>query len=451
LTELKRLLKFLLYFIITIGLVVASLIAPINRTPLHEQPFYQSMMRQLDTLHLINHQAKSALRVGWSKFNITPNYSMPMAGYTPKNKFDSVHDSIYCRLLAIDNGSSQSFIISMDLMLFPPIVKQRLDDYLKQSNKNYFLYLSATHTHSSVGGWDASLVGRFTIGKFHEEWVDAVVKNLIEHIEFSRQNLQPAFISYWQADASEFVQNRLDGNSKTDGKLRGLKIVRQDGSQAILSTFGGHPTSLDLLARTISGDYPNMLIKQLETNGYDFGMFLAGMVGSHRLIGFDGEQYQKIDSIGKTLANKIKSASQVSLKDSISISTKHVPIQYGYSQLRFAKNWKVRDWAFRSLIEPLKGEITFLQLGNVILLGTPCDFSGELYADAELEGWCNKNNMHLIITSFNGNYNGYITADKHYNQVNEEEVMALNWVGPYFGEYYSKIILSMLEKSSNKR
>jgi len=40
---------------------------------------------------------------------------------------------------------------------------------------------------------------------------------------------------------------------------------------------------------------------------------------------------------------------------------------------------KVRDWAFRWLFTPLKGEITYLKIGNLIMLGTPCDFSGEIF------------------------------------------------------------------------
>jgi hypothetical protein len=94
----------------------------------------------------------------------------------------------------------------------------------------------------------------------------------------------------------------------------------------------------------------------------------------------------------------------------------------------------------------LKGEFTYLQIGNIIFMGTPCDFSGELYADADFNKRCEQNNKHLIITSFNGNYIGYVTADQHYNK-NEEEVMALNWVGPSFGRYFTTCIQKMVSKN----
>jgi hypothetical protein len=52
----------------------------------------------------------------------------------------------------------------------------------------------------------------------------------------------------------------------------------------------------------------------------------------------------------------------------------------------------------------------------------------------------------LFITSFNGDYVGYITYDDHYGRSEQEEVMAMNWVGPHYGEYYSQVIKKILSK-----
>jgi neutral ceramidase len=446
---LRKLLKWLLYLSLALSALTVLLIAPIDRTPLNEQPFYQTMMKRLDTLKPIRHQATSKTKVGWSKFNITPNYSMPMAGYTPKDKFETIHDSVYCRVLSIDNGSSLNFIVTIDLMLFPPIIKDKVIEQLKKQSKDYFVYFSATHTHSSLGGWDASLVGRVALGTYQTKWVDQTVNDILLSFEKARTSSLPSTISYWETDATEFVENRLDGaNGKVDGKLRGLKFIREDSSKAVMATYSGHATTVGLLNRIISGDYPTTLTNHLEKNGFDFGMFLAGMVGSHRLKGFDGDEFERIEATGKTLSGKIIRATSQKLTDSISISSAHIPIEFGPSQLRIANNWKVRDWVFNSTIGKLRGELTILQIGNVLLIGTPCDFSGEIFVDENLESFAEKNGKKVIITSFNGNYVGYITADRYYEKGNEEEVMALNWVGPYFGEYFSQSIKRILETSS---
>lgn len=441
---LKKLIKWLFY--VTLGLLgfAMLLVGPIDNTPLNEQPFYQKMVGRLDTLHPTQSR-KDKVKVGWAKFNITPNYSMPMAGYTPKDKYEFIHDSIYGGVIAMTNGKSVSVIVSLDLMLFPPSIKDKVNEALKRQGKDYFVYYSATHTHSSLGGWDASVVGRLALGSYHAEWIDQTANDILDNIEKATAFSLPSSIQYWENDASEFVENRLDAaNGQVDGKLRGLKFIRADSSKAVIVTYSAHPTNVELLSRVVSGDYPSALTKQLEKKGFDFGLFMAGMVGSHRLKGIEGTDFERIEKAGLELAEKVIAANALELTDSIFISSAHIPIEFGPSQLRIAKDWKVRDWVFRSLLNPLKGDLTYLQVGPVVFIGTPADFSGEIFAQEKLEAIAAATGKKLIVTSFNGNYTGYITADQHYVKGNEEEVMALNWVGPYFGEYYTKMIKRVL-------
>lgn len=390
-----------------------------------------------------------SIEVGWSKFNILPSYSMPMAGYTPKDKYQSIHDSVYCRVLAIRQGTATYFVVSADLMLFPPVIKARIENELQKQNKNYFLYLTATHTHSSLGGWDPSVVGRITLGTYHSEWVENVSMQILAQLEIALTSAKPARLSYFEKDAKEYVENRLDGmNGKVDGKIRGLEFTRADSSRGILVSYSAHPTTVELLSRIISGDYPNALTDRLEQKA-DFALFMAGMVGSHRLTGVTGTDFQRIDSAADKLYNKIEAAHHTILPDSIIIASAHIPIEFGGSQLRIANNWKVRNWAFSSLLGSLQGELTMLQLGNILLIGTPCDFSGEISVNKELEAKAAQSGKKLIITSFNGNYTGYVTDDHYYAAGGEEEVMALNWVGPYFGEYYAEMITHLITKTSS--
>jgi hypothetical protein len=442
---LKKLIKWLVYAVLGLFVLAMLLVGPLDKTPLKEQPFYQTMVSWLDTIHP-NQSQKDKVKVGWSKFNITPSYSMPMAGYTPKDKYESIHDSIYGGVITMIIGNTVNVIVSLDLMLFPPSIKDKVNEALKRQGKDYFVYYSATHTHSSLGGWDASLVGRLALGSYHAEWVDQTANDILDNIDKATTSSISSTIQYWENDATEFVENRLDAaNGQVDGKLRGLKFIRADSSKAVIVTYSAHPTNVELLSRVVSGDYPSALTKQLEKKGFDFGLFMAGMVGSHRLKGIEGTDFERIDKAGLILADRVVSATNQNLADSISISSAHIPIAFGPSQLRIAKDWRVRDWVFRSLLNPLHGEFTYLQLGHVVFIGTPADFSGEIFAQEKLEAVAATMGKKLIVTSFNGNYTGYITADRYYAKGNEEEVMALNWVGPFFGEYYTEMIREILD------
>lgn len=442
----RKVFKWLVYFTGMVVVVVFSLVGPIDRTALHEQPFYLEMMNALDTIQY--HQTtKQRVKVGWGKYNITPAFNMPMAGYKPRNHFESVHDSLYTRILALDNGKLV-FIISADLLLFPPSVKEKIETKIKEKLPHAFLYFSATHTHNGLGGWDNSMAGQLIAGNYHEAWVNQISEGIVQTLLKIDNELDYGSIAYFETNPTGLASNRLAGeNGKVDSKLRGIKLVREDSTKAILVSFSAHATSISKKINSLSGDYPSVLENELENNGYDFALFAAGMVGSHRLDGFKEENFDLIEIAGKKIASKIlKESIDSKRSDSVSINTAHIPIQYGPSQLRIEKNWRLRDWAFRSLLRPLQGEITYLEIGDIILLGTSCDFSGEVAVNAQLEKLALGEGKKLIITSFNGNYTGYITLDDHYDRYKKEEVMAMNWVGPYFGNYYEEIIKRIITK-----
>jgi neutral ceramidase len=83
------------------------------------------------------------------------------------------------------------------------------------------------------------------------------------------------------------------------------------------------------------------------------------------------------------------------------------------------------------------------------MVGTPCDFSGELVKPIENES--KNKNINLMINSFNGCYIGYITNDKWYDKtdINTYETYTMNWFGPYNGQYISELIKKIISINEN--
>ncbi|MBL7872665.1 MAG: hypothetical protein JNM78_13700 [Cyclobacteriaceae bacterium] len=428
-------------------MILYAMVGPIDRTQLSAQDFYQEMMTSMDTLTLRTHAPTQKLKSAWGKFSITPGYSMPMAGYTLRDGFESVHDSLYVRVIGLSNGSVSCYLISADLLLFPPAVKQTIYKKISEEfSTKPFLYFSATHTHNGIGGWNSSVAGNFILGDYDESWVTRTTESLIEEIKRIDKSMKSATLSYWEADALEYAENRLVNGGPHDGLLRGIKFETSDSATAHLITFSAHATSISKKSNALSGDYPGSLVSQLREKNNSFGIFMAGMVGSHRLTGLPETEFELVAKAGEMLAQKISGASYEATIDSLQIRAAHIPIKFGPSQLRIAKNWRLRDWVFSSSFNPLEGELTYLQLGNIVLIGTPCDFSGELFVTRKLNELARSQNKHLMITSFNGDYVGYITEDSHYEQIEKEEVRSMNWVGPYYGDYFTQMISSLLKK-----
>ena len=82
-----------------------------------------------------------------------------------------------------------------------------------------------------------------------------------------------------------------------------------------------------------------------------------------------------------------------------------------------------KPWVFNYLVglDNSSKYFSFLKLGNILIVGTPADFSGELVKP--LEEFALSKQMNLIINSFNGGYLGYITNDNWYNKKNIKAII----------------------------
>src|SRR5688572_457845 len=120
-------------------------------------------------------------------------------------------------------------------------------------------------------------------------------------------------------------------------------------------------------------------------------MYMGGMVGSHSFNKFEERDFELIEKEVSLLSERFNSRIEAQKIDSLSISTAHIPIALGPSQLRIAKDWKVRDWVLDATLGELEGELTYFKIGDIIMIGTPCDFSGEIYARDQLEGLATQN------------------------------------------------------------
>jgi neutral ceramidase len=119
-----------------------------------------------------------------------------------------------------------------------------------------------------------------------------------------------------------------------------------------------------------------------------------------------------------------------------------IPLELGEAQFRVAQEWRLRPSVFHWMAGQDHPYLTALRIGSVIMLGTPCDFSGEL--SSGIDSLAHAKDFHTIITSFNGGYIGYITHDKYY-EIDHYETRLMNWYGPGNGAYVSEAMQRLLE------
>lgn len=428
---------------------IISAIGPVDYTPLDQQPAVKQTYKRLDRIEFHSTKVNGVMKAGWASINITPKTPINMAGYGPRGPYTSVLDSLYARTIVFDNGIKEAVIITIDLLLFPKFIKDAIQDSL--SNNGFLpseIFLNATHTHNGFGNWEKSTAGKFIFGEFDEKNVDFLIHQILEGVQAARKNISKVEIGFEKIDAHNLVVNRIAGEKGTkDPFLRIISLKKENGQRGVIVSFSGHPVNLDADIWEINRDYPGILVDELEKeNNIEFAMFCAGMVGSHNIASNLPKGHERIIKVGELLSEKIiNNLDSIDYNQYSILGGLDVPIDMPPSQLRISSGFRVREWLFNALLHPLQANIKLLEIGDILLIGMPCDYSGELSINNQLDQFASEHGKQLFITSFNGNYIGYITEDGHYTTCDHDEVKTLNWVGPYKGEYFTEIIKKIIE------
>lgn len=443
--------KIILGFFLVLLVVIGTMITSMDKTPYQQMPYYKEwkglvaqIKPRIDTTNL------QGFKVGWSKVNITPASPTPLAGYGNRHgrHFESVHDSIYVRAVVIDNGGVQAAIVAADLLLIPPTVTKILQARLTEKEIPFDrVFLGATHTHNSLGGWGTGVSSLFFSGGYNQENVDLIANAIIKAIVKAKANIEPAKMTYMEALDRVDIKNRLVGEEGTiDPEIRSMVFVKDNGQKAILSSYAAHSTVMNSKNMKLSRDYPGVLVDSLESKYYDFAMYTAGAVGSMAPIeaGTDDFDEMKNQAYGVQKAilseNAIKEPATSAVVEAVTL-----PLPLRQPSPRLTMNIVLRSWAFTKAFGEFPVFVKAIRIGNVLMVGMPADFSGELVA--EMDQYAKTKGLNLMVTSFNGGYIGYVTSDKHFDR-DLYETKTMNWYGPYNGAYLQEVIKDLIDKLS---
>ena len=272
--------------ILSIIFILVITIKPLDRTPLNQTNYYKSTISDIENRYkkYENNISGDTIKVGWAKESLIPPFIIPMAGYGARKgaDYEGVKDSIWVRAVVFDNGINTSAYVSMDLLIVPPnLDKEKIADGLGIRSENIFF--TASHTHSSIGGYLEGLAGNLFGGKYNKNVIDFINKSTKQSIKKAMGDLNRAKVGFASIYAADFITNRLVGDSlgTYDPFLRVIKINRDDNKNATIFSYSAHATCYGHNQRNISGDYPGKVIRLLEeTREIDFAVYGAGAVGS---------------------------------------------------------------------------------------------------------------------------------------------------------------------------
>jgi neutral ceramidase len=451
---LKKVLRYLLFSIVGIVVLlivfVISSVGRVDRMPARTLPSYETMMDRLNALDVDIPKAAAGFSVGFGKSNITPSTPIATAGYGKRKgkPYLHVHDSIYVRAIVLSNGAERVAIVSADLLIIPPTVSIAVEKKLGAIGFSLDnTYLGATHSHNSIGNWSEGAT-EFIYGAYEDSVVQFIADGIISSILQATKNPLPSKLRHGAIAIPQAVENRLIDGGNEDPFLRVIEVHRADSSKLVLVSYAAHATCLSQGTFELSRDYPGMVVDELEEKDYEFAMFLAGGVGSHR-----GSAPANNWDCMAWMAGQVTSAffagrhTFSEMEDSCLVM-RRIPLTLSDPQVKISRDWKLRSWLFRSVFGEYEAFLTVLRIGDVVMLGTPCDFSGEF--NASLDSVANHTGVQAMVTSFNGGYIGYLTPGKYYD-VDHYETRLMNWYAPGTGDYVRECLEKLMIAVSDTR
>jgi hypothetical protein len=440
------------------GVLVVSLDG-VDYRPYMREAYYTETAARLKAGEAASRIEEGELFAGFGRARLTPTAnaaedapakgmfrSIPLAGYGNRNGKPArgVHDDLYVKAVALRVGGRLGVMVGADALIIPPEVTDevmaRLGKELKLSREQ--LYLSATHTHSSLGGWGEGWVTEAFAGGFRpgaRAWfADCVAKAVREAIS----DLKPASFGHGRFDAPSFARNRLVGSlGKVDSEFSYLALKQESGKLAVLGSYAAHATVLSGDTMEFSADYPGCWQRAVERATGGAAVFLAGGVGSHGPVpGTNG--FAGAERMGQALAAALlEQLPRVALTNRISFGMLGLDVTLPPLNPRVTDGLRLRPWLAQRLLRARSSAyIQGFRFGDAVWISTPCDFSGEMALN--IKDCLRARGADAVVTSFNGGYVGYVIPGRYYH-LDGYEPRTMSFFGPNVPDYFDELIRSM--------
>ena len=462
----KKFIIILCIIIATLSVVALSVTRKVGRTSYYDSDYYQKSIHQLDSLRENSVTVKHSLQAGFAKVSITPGLNYPednaaegtftnvaLAGYSSRGgqPATGIHDSIFVRAAAVQVAGRLMIIVSADLLIMPHNLADTVVSMLRRDGIGRDqLMFSATHTHSSIGGWGVGVIGSKMSGAPNEKMVRWLASQIALAVRTAVKDVKSALIGTGNVPAAVYIRNRVLGEAgATNDDFSYIVLEQIGGRRAIIGSFSAHATTINENIMEISGDYPGSWESKMESGFADCAIFCAGGVGSQSTRTVGGENFERVQKYADVLADTVaKCASTIPMRDSVVFSAITMKLNLPDFHIRITKN--------RSLVPALSNKMVpapeypvlqALRLNDMVWISAPGDFSGEIALQSK--NYLLAKGFNANVVGFNGSYLGYIVPSKYFfldrkgGGMGRYESRTMGWFGPNMGDYTTDLIRQM--------
>ncbi len=415
------------------------------------------------------------LQAGTAKVDITPPLTIPYLGYEPRHAlFRGVHDPLYARAVALDDGTTQVIIIAADSIgysnailgpdrNFTAEVRQRIQTHTGVPAVH--IMLTTTHAHSTP---ETIHLRRLLDTPAAAPWLEVLMDQLASVACIAFTQRKPSTLKIGNGEVVGLSHNRrvlgkdgqvVYGAERTpalikanpgaiDRQVSVLLLESTDHSvRTVLTNFACHPVTVQVQP-LISADFPGPAMKLVEesvprcTNS----LFLQGACADINPIR-DTTDFADVERYGLMLGGEvIKLAMQLSAPDyptsatqlAVQSATVLLPVRdlpprepaqqiYAEASAKLAaavtederKEWRAKQRiAEEALIlidrgaDPIPAEVQAVRIGDIALIALP----GEPFVELGLAIKQRSIAAHTLVIGYANDWLGYFSTPQAWQQ-----------------------------------
>ena len=231
------------------------------------------------------------------KMDITPDKPKMLLGYAARQS-TGINDRIYHRIVAMDDGVKQFFLVSTDICVMSPSEYDHVAAILQKDlgidPENFWWTLTHTHSAPEVGvpGLPEVFMGDRYKHDVDTAYTSLVERSLIKGITEARNKLAKAKLGVgWGFSQANINRRAIDVNGKAslglnqegavDRKIGLIRLDKEDGSPlALIANYAIHGTVLGAAQTEISGDAPGIVSEYVEQKLGVPLLFINGAAGN---------------------------------------------------------------------------------------------------------------------------------------------------------------------------
>jgi len=317
------------------------------------------------------------LSAGSSRVRLKPPLPVVRAGYGMwRAEAETERDPLEARAIVLRAGGRTVALVLVDLVLVPADLSRALESRLARAGIDAVV-LVATHTHSSVGGFDTRVLAQIVgTGRRRKDVIDRVLKASEGAALLALDDVAPVGMRLGETRLEGWAENRSTPGAPIDDVLTAAELSRPDGKRrARIAVVAAHPTLLPRRVRELSGDYPGEAMRRMAGE-YQVALLLQGAGGDARP---PGSGFPAIDADGSFVAQRVSDVlTTATLVDGrlglaeVEIGLPRAEVQAVRSVFARRPAANIAEW-----MAPATTRVTILTIGDLTLLGVPGEPTAE--------------------------------------------------------------------------